>query len=288
MSEQENPITILFLAADPTDAARLRLGQELRDIRERLQLSKNRERFILEARESVRPGDITQAIFDLNPQIIHFSGHGAKSGELCFEDSQGKVQPVTPVALSALFKLMSEQVNCIVLNACYSETQAKAISQHIPYVIGMRKEIGDTAAITFSVGFYKALIANRPIPKAFNFGCAELLLQGIQEHLTPVLLTQAQFNQLQPVDCDKEDDFRSKNSDIPTSIQFINKTDFTVKVYWIDYQGKRQHRFDLRPNETENRGTFVSHPFVVTKADGRGSCLGIFLPSKDASVVILG
>ena len=78
MSEQENPVTILFLAADPTDTARLRLGQELRDIRERLQLSRNRERFILESRESVRPGDVTQAIFDLNPQIIHFSGHGTQ------------------------------------------------------------------------------------------------------------------------------------------------------------------------------------------------------------------
>ncbi len=52
-------IKILFLTADPSDAARLRLGQELRDIRERLQLAKERDRFVLESRESVRPGDIT-------------------------------------------------------------------------------------------------------------------------------------------------------------------------------------------------------------------------------------
>lgn len=60
MSEHDGPVTILFLAADPTDSARLRLGQELRDIRERLQLSRDRQRFILESRESVRPGDLTQ------------------------------------------------------------------------------------------------------------------------------------------------------------------------------------------------------------------------------------
>jgi hypothetical protein len=58
----DRPIKILFLAADPTDAARLRLGEELREIRETLQLSKHQDRFILESRESVRTKDITQAI----------------------------------------------------------------------------------------------------------------------------------------------------------------------------------------------------------------------------------
>jgi hypothetical protein len=32
-------IKILFLASDPSDASRLRLGQELRDIQQRLQLA---------------------------------------------------------------------------------------------------------------------------------------------------------------------------------------------------------------------------------------------------------
>lgn len=184
MSEQEGSVKILFLAADPTDGARLRLGQELREIRERLQLSRDRQRFILESRESVRPGDLTQAIFDVNPQIIHFSGHGSQSGELCLENSQGTIHSVTPAALSALFKLMSGQVACVILNACYSHIQAKAISRHVPYVIGMSKEISDDAATIFSVGFYKALGADRPIPEAHNYGCAELLLQGTQESYT--------------------------------------------------------------------------------------------------------
>lgn len=58
-------IKVLFLSSDPSDAARLRLGQELRDIREGLHRSKNRDIFVLESRESVRPGDISQAIFDV-------------------------------------------------------------------------------------------------------------------------------------------------------------------------------------------------------------------------------
>lgn len=183
----DNSITILFLASDPSDASRLRLGQELRDIQQRLQLGKQREKFVLEQRMSVRPADISQAILDVEPHIVHFSGHGTNTGELCFEDELGKIQPVTPDALAALFALVNEQVNCVVLNACYSETQAKAIAEHIGFVIGMNQAIGDQAAIAFAVGFYTALGANRSIEKAYKFGCVQIQLQGIPEHLTPVL-----------------------------------------------------------------------------------------------------
>jgi hypothetical protein len=150
-----NKIKILFLAADPSDSARLRLGQELRDIREKLQLSKQRDRFSLESRESVRSEDLTQAIFDVEPQIIHFSGHGIDTGELCFENNLGETQTVSTVALANLFRLVSNQVNCVILNACYSEIQAKAIAEHVEFVIGMSASIGDKAAITFAIGFYR-------------------------------------------------------------------------------------------------------------------------------------
>jgi len=186
-------IKILFLASDPTDSNRLRLGQELRDIREKLQLAKQRDTFSLESRESVRPRDISQAIFDIDPQIVHFSGHGTNSGELCFEDLSGKVQFVKPDALASLFELVDKQVKCVILNACYSAVQAEAIANHIPFVIGMNKAIGDEAAIAFAVGFYKALGAGRSFEEAYKFGCVELKLEGITEDLTPVFHTKEQL-----------------------------------------------------------------------------------------------
>ncbi|MCC5645668.1 TIR domain-containing protein [Nostoc sp. CHAB 5824] len=183
----DNKVKILFLAADPSDATRLRLGQELRDIREHLQRSKQRDGFVLESRESVRPGDITQAIFDIEPQIVHFSGHGMSTGELCFENILGKTQSVQPDALASLFELVAEQVNCVVLNACYSETQAKAIAKHIPFVVGMNQSIGDRAAITFAIGFYKALGAGHSFEKSYKFAQVEMQLESSPENLTPVL-----------------------------------------------------------------------------------------------------
>jgi tetratricopeptide (TPR) repeat protein len=188
--QQRNSKTrILFLAADPTDTSRLRLGEEIREIKENLlQISKQRKRFDLHEQWSVRPQDISQALLDFQPQIIHFSGHGTASGALCFENQMGEMQPVEADALSALFEHFSKHLFCVILNACYSEIQARAIAKHISYVIGMNRAIGDKAAIAFTIGFYQALGAGKNIDEAYKLGCVQIKLQGIPESLTPALI----------------------------------------------------------------------------------------------------
>lgn len=187
--EKEQTISILLLSADPTNASRLRIGEELREIQEKLQLAKLRERFLLHQRMSVRPTDISQALLDIQPYIVHFSGHGTVSGALCFEDRVGEIHPIMPEALAALFEQFANYVNCVLLNSCYSEAQAVAIAKHIDYVIGMNQAIGDSAAISFAVGFYQALGAGRTIEEAYRLGCVQIRLHGIPEHLTPVIIS---------------------------------------------------------------------------------------------------
>ncbi len=180
--------TILFLASDPSNASRLRLGQELREIQHRLQLAASQVQFHLVDRMSVRPGDLSQAILDASPSIVHFSGHGTASGELCLEDDRGQIHPVSADALADLFSLFAKQVQCVVLNACFAETQARAIAEHISYVVGMRQSIDDAAAIAFAGGFYKGVAAGRSIPDAFRLGVVELQLLNIADSVTPVLI----------------------------------------------------------------------------------------------------
>lgn len=182
-------ITILFLAADPVDATRLRLGEEFRKIHEELRSSRLRERYRLELPYlSARASDISKALLDIQPQIVHFSGHGTSKGGLCFENQTGETQLIQPEALAELFKQFANRVKCVVLNACYSVVQAKAIAQHIDYVIGMDRAVGDEAAIAFSVGFYQALGAGRTVEEAFELGRVQIMLHDIPEHLTPVLI----------------------------------------------------------------------------------------------------
>lgn len=186
-------LRILYLAADPTDGARLQLGKEYHIIDEQLTIAKLRDRFVLVKPEmSLRPQNITKALLSEKPQIVHFSGHGTPEGALCFEDENGHTKRVEPEALAALFKQFDKQVNCVLLNACYSEPLAKAITEHIKYGIGMNDEISDKATIAYSIGFYQALGAGKKIEEAHEFGCVQIQLEGIPEFLTPVLKKKGQ------------------------------------------------------------------------------------------------
>jgi hypothetical protein len=183
--------TILILVANPKQTTPLRLDQEVRDISEGLRRSHHRDAFHLEQRWAVRPRDVQRAMLEVNPHIVHFSGHGFAEEGLAFEDESGKVRLVNAEALSGLFALFAEQVECVILNACYSEVQAEAICQHIPAVIGMKNAIGDQAALAFAVGFYDALGAGRSIEFAYRLGCNAIQMAGIAENLTPVLKQRA-------------------------------------------------------------------------------------------------
>jgi sugar/nucleoside kinase (ribokinase family) len=178
---------ILLLAANPQGTTPLRLDEEVREIEAGLQRALHRDQFILAQKWAVQPRDIQRAMLDINPSIVHFSGHGTGDEGLVFEDETGIAKLVDGESLAGLFELFADRLECVVLNGCYSEVQATAIATHVNYVIGMNKAIGDQAAIEFAVGFYDALGAGRPVEFAHKFACAAIRLAGIPEHLTPVL-----------------------------------------------------------------------------------------------------
>ncbi len=179
---------ILILAANPKNTSPLRLDEEVREIDNGLQRAQHRDQFELVQKWAVRPRDIQRAMLDINPQIVHFPGHGTGEKGLVFEDETGQAKLVSGEALAALFELFADKLECAVLNSCYAKKQAEKIVQYIPYVIGMKQAIGDRAAIEFAVGFYDALGAGRSVEFAYKLGCTAIQMSGIPEHLTPVLL----------------------------------------------------------------------------------------------------
>ena len=179
---------VLILAANQLETARLRLEKEVEEIRVTLERSPNRGNFAIESRGAVRPQDLQTHLYNLKPQILHFSGHGGGDWGLAFEDEDGAVKAVSTESLADLFKLFTNQIQCVVLNACYAKVQAEAICQHIPYAIGMNQAIGDIAARKFAEGFYRAIWDDRSIEDAFASGVNAIKLEGIPEELIPVLL----------------------------------------------------------------------------------------------------
>lgn len=159
---------VLILASNPRGD--LNLDREIRDLRAVIEGARNRQDFEVSDALAVRVSDLQQLLFKHEPQIVHFCGHGSGRQGLVFQDDSGNEQWVQADALSELFRLFSSNVRCVLLNACYSETQANAIVNHVDYVIGMNREVQDNAAIAFSKGFYRALGYARSIEQAFEFG----------------------------------------------------------------------------------------------------------------------
>ena len=168
---------ILFLAANPSNTTRLRLGKEAQEIEESLRLSVKRDQFALIQKHAVRLKDVYRALLNERPNIVHFSGHGDQDG-LALEDDAGRTHLIEGETLSNLFGQFAS-IECVLLNACYSHAQAEGIAQHVPYVIGMKREIDDGIAINFAARFYDALGNGQPVQKSYKLAIAATELTPI-------------------------------------------------------------------------------------------------------------
>ncbi len=60
---------------------------------------------------------------------------------------------------------------------------------------------------------------------------------------------------------------RSINSDVETTIQFVNESEQTIKVYWLNFEGKREGGTILKPGECHEGTTYLTHPFLIADQD---------------------
>ena len=187
-------ITVLFLASNPIDTPSLRLGAEARAIQEMIRKSEYRDTIRFETRWAVRTSDILQAINEANPDVIHFSGHGAPNGDLIFENINGQIKVVSKEAMAQTIMTLSDKVRLMFFNACFSSAQAQSIVEHVDAAIGMNTTIGDEAALVFASQFYSSIGFGRNIKIAFNQAKAALMLEGIPEETTPELYVRCSLN----------------------------------------------------------------------------------------------
>jgi hypothetical protein len=179
-------VRILFLGANSA-AQPLDLEREFRQIAMDLRMSRGRERLELKQCWAVTVDDLIQVMLDENPAIVHFGGHATAEG-LMLRDEAGESRVVPIDGIARLFQAFSTAVQCVVLNACYSENQGKAIRRHIPHVVGTRATITDAVAKAFATGFYKAVGAGKDIPSAFEIGKTRVELDGVKPDDLLVLL----------------------------------------------------------------------------------------------------
>jgi hypothetical protein len=81
--------------------------------------------------------------------------------------------------------------------------------------------------------------------------------------------------------CNKLGKMRSKNSDVPVTVTFRNRTKSFRAVMWIDFNGQPVNYANLEPGQKFTVNTFLTHPWMFT--DGPGNCAEVFVPKAGVS-----
>lgn len=85
--------------------------------------------------------------------------------------------------------------------------------------------------------------------------------------------------------CRVERSIKSDVSDAPTKVVFKNESGSPIKIYWLDYEGKRVFYNELLDGRSYTQDTYMTHPWVVTGPNGQ--CVLLFRPLRGATVATI-
>lgn len=182
-------ITVLFFASDPGSGSSspLALDEEARSIQHGIRASEYRDSVDFQTRWAVQALDILQAINELKPTVVHFSGHGTQNDELVLKDDQGGPWAISKEAIVNAIAVSSRTVRLVFFNTCFSYNQAKGFVGKVDAAIGMNRDVGDYAARIFSSQFYASIGFGHSIPLAFEQAKAALMMMVPEEADIPEL-----------------------------------------------------------------------------------------------------
>lgn len=170
----------LVLNSTPDDQSRIRVDKEAAMLQEKLEsVTTTGGPLTIVNRWAVRLDQIQKELLRVNPSILHFSGHG-DTGVLVFEDFDGMSRTLDADVFSSIVRAYGG-LECIVLNACYSDGVARACAPFVQCVIGSNHEIDDSLAPKFTYAFYQAIAYGRSYANAFEMGRNEVATANQRE-----------------------------------------------------------------------------------------------------------
>jgi VHL beta domain len=76
--------------------------------------------------------------------------------------------------------------------------------------------------------------------------------------------------------CKLEAKASSVASEVSANVELTNDLAGPVKIYWLDFDGRRQHYMDLAPGEALTQPTFARHWWLIVRNEGGQPCIGLF------------
>lgn len=201
------PLKVLVMISSPVNS----------DFRRRLSFE-DEERVILQALDAVLEGQGVEVDIDFTDDgslealkrklegekyhVLHFSGHGS------FRDGKGHLELEDPLSMRAISTPAADfaevlacrtdgyRVPLVVLAACQtaqgvadSDTSGVAeavLSKDIPAVVAMSLSVDDSHASLFAAKLYQGLVAQRPLPQAFQKAVQQVSFEEGEKGYTPL------------------------------------------------------------------------------------------------------
>jgi len=181
VSESTDPPRRIILLCTANAAAqnqRLRLEEELRAIQDALQRSCLREHYEARICPAITFITVLNEMDDQDPFIIHFCGHGDRSGNLILKDELGDETAVPPKRIAELLEALPRRPLLVVFATCHSRALAEAVCPHVEYAIGFEGALDDELVPIFSATLYRRLASRAEIDVPRSFQLAALAARG--------------------------------------------------------------------------------------------------------------
>lgn len=174
--EVDGVLRLVIVTSLPRDEYPIAAERELDQLRSGIENASIGDRLQPTILRNATLDRLHRAVVDIEPQIIHFIGHGqfdpvTGQGMLLFEDSQSNSRRVGGQRFAATIAGLKTKL--VVLNACdgavangmtpYSGVAQQLIQYGIPSVVAMQLPIGDETAVEFASAFYGWLADGKPL-----------------------------------------------------------------------------------------------------------------------------
>jgi tetratricopeptide (TPR) repeat protein len=188
---QQKVKKILLLSANPenTTASRKRTG--IKEIRDALKRANHGQLLDIQERLETSAFDISQSLSELEPYIVNISGCEDGIEGLILDgihNNNNTLVDSKETLIANLFQNHSNNIECIVLNSCYLEKQAKEIIRYIDFVIGIDRNLEDKVVVAFLAEFYYQLGSKRTITNSYRQSRNLLERIGTNPDWLPILL----------------------------------------------------------------------------------------------------
>lgn len=203
---------ILFLASNLVGTTRLALDEECAGIERELRSTSSHHELEFRSRWAVTIDEMMHHLNELKPTVVHFSGHGTRTGldvpnpqhrehgvrrdvvlpasaSIELADERRQSRHITASALTRMIGSAAPWTRLVVLNSCFSAVTARSLCRVVDCVVGMNGAIGDSAAHSFAVSFYRAIGYRRSVGNAMEQAVATLAAKGFPDDCLPVCLT---------------------------------------------------------------------------------------------------